>query len=398
MVAALAGVSAAEDAVDLRRGGELRGTVKAANERFVVLAMASGEIRLPRSEVARIRRDVGETAGERRVVRRDEWFFLVEDEAVVGWARVLHSEQGGRIQVEERRFVFEGRRDRRRVEIATRDGRPLEYLWIESRPGAMEVWSGQIDDGRHVRQHRAEGAIETTTGDWPKGAVLPLCAWSVARLDGRTAKGALFDPRAGRARDGTASKAPVADWAGAVLATTEARVERAQAIHAPPDPGDVAREALLHPLTLRDKTRPVHHLPGGFTLTAPHERWVESARLAAAGDLLTLENRVTFARVEVSAAPLFDATLAPGALLDRSRTRLALDYDWFAPLGEATAEGNRARRRFEIRRGGERWQAFLQVEKRGDRVLTALALAPLRTWNLERPFLERILDSIDAVD
>ena len=75
----LIGPAAAEDVVYLRRGGELRGTVTATTERVVVLTMASGEIRLPRGEVARIRRDVADASEAKREIRRDDWYFLLRD-------------------------------------------------------------------------------------------------------------------------------------------------------------------------------------------------------------------------------------------------------------------------------------------------------------------------------
>jgi len=390
----LAALCPAEDAVYLRRGGALRGTVTAENGEFVVLAMGSGEIRLPRAEVARVVRDVrdGEPAVPR--VRRDEWFFLVRDGGLAGWARVLHTERGDRISVEERRVIFATREDRRRVEIATRGGRAREYLWIEARPGRMEVWSGQIEDGVHVRQHRAGGAIDTATAAWPQGARLPLVAWSRARFGERVEGGVLYDPRRNATQKLVVRHAPVADWAGETLPATAARVALAREVHAPPDPREAARESLLHPLTPRDPERTVHHLAGGFTLVAPHDRWVEEKRLATHGALLTLENRVTFARVEVSSEPRRDRPLSEHPLLRRSLTKLALRFDWFRPLGDADGP----RRRVEIRRGDERWQGVVLVEKRPNHAFTLLALAPLRTWAVDKAGLSAILDSFDAVD
>jgi len=394
----LAGPLVAEDAVELRRGGELRGEVKASNGEFVVLAMASGEIRLPRGEVARIRRDVQGDGGPVREILRDEWFFLLRDDVVAGWARVLHSECGGMVQVEERRVLFATREDRRRVEISTRAGAPREYLWVEAVPGRMELWSGQIEDGLHVRQHRLGGEIETSTAPWPEGALLPLCVWSAARLGRPAARGVLYDPRRGRTQPLVAHDAPVADWAGATLRTTAARVRLAQRVHAAPDAREAARDALLHPLTPRSPERRVHHLAGGFSITAPHERWVDEAEVRGEGKLLTLENRVTFARVEVETAPLRDATVSTHEALRRSRIRLAFAYDWFAPVGDPVERDGGVRQRVEIRRGKERWQGIVHVEKRPDRVFTLLALAPLPIWSAERKNLVSILDSFTAAE
>ena len=382
----LTGLALAEDAVHLRRGGELRGTVTAATDEVVVLTMASGEIRLPRAEVARIRRDLP-AASATRTIRRDDWYFLLQEGAIAGWARVLVTEQEGRIAIEERRVLFATREDRRRVEVSRKDGLPIEYLWIEATPGRMEVWSGQIKDGQHVRQHRLGGEIETATVPWRKGVRLPLGA----------ARGRIFDPRRGRTQELELRRGPVADWAGTTLETSASRVAFAQRAHAPPDPKKIAADALLHPLTPRPEHRRVYHVAGGVALTAPHKRWVEVATQQGEGKLLTLENRVTFARIEVASQALRDPTISVEEAFRRCRTNLSLGYDWFAPIGKPVADATSITRRVEIRQGSERWQGILRVEKRR-RIVAVLALAPLRVWALERPHLERILGSLEVVD
>jgi hypothetical protein len=394
LILATLGPVLAEDAVYLRRGGELRGTVTATTDTVVVLTMASGEIRLPRKEVAQIRKDLPAAGRSLRRIRRDDWYFLLADDVIVGWARVLHSEQGDRMQVEERRVLFTTRADRRRVEISDGQGAPLEYLWIEATPGRMEVWSGQIRGGEHVRQHRLGGEIETATGAWPKGAVLPLRVRSGAQ----PARGLLFDPRRGRTQQMVATRAPVADWAGVTLKTSAARVGFAQRAHAPRDARAVAAEALLHPLTPRVEERRLYHVAGGVTLVAPHKRWVDTPVQQGEGKLLTLENRITFARVEIESTPLRDRTISIHESFRRCRTKLGLAYDWFAPVGDPIVKGTSMSQRVEIRQGKERWQGILKVDKRPLRVVVSLALAPLRVWSLERGNLERILESVEAVD
>ena len=398
LVSVLAGLVWGEDAVYLRRGGVLRGTVTATTSRIVVLELASGEIRLPRGQVARIERDVpGEGLGVRRI-RRDEWSFLLRDDRVAGWSRVLHWEQGDRVQVEERRVLFASRSERRRVEIVGPNGTPVEYLWVESSPGRMELWSGQITRGEHVRQHRSGGAIETSRDEWTKGATLPLVAWSKRRLRAGPSRVRIYDPRRGRVQELTLSEAPVADWSGETLPTTAARVALAQRVHAPADPKSVAENALLHPLTPRPLHRRVVHLAGGFSLIAPNERWVDQSWARADGKLLVLENRITFARVEVEVVALRDPSISVAEALRRARMKLALAYDWAGPIGAPNTRGDGMRQRLELRRGKERWQAILQVQKRGARAVVVMGLAPLRVWSLERGNLGGILGSMVVVD
>ncbi|MEM8883949.1 MAG: hypothetical protein AAGD14_07775 [Planctomycetota bacterium] len=385
------------DLVRLESGGTLRGEVVSEGPRTVVLRMPSGEITLPRGQIAAIERDGAPVAAVERRLRRNEWYFLLKEGVIVGWARVLHGEEQERIQVEERLVLFDGPRDRRRVEIAGRDGAPHEYLWIESTPGVMEVWSGQVLEGRHVRQHRKGGKVESATVAWPEGARLPLVERSRARLGGEAAT-RLFHPRTGGTTPLARRRAPVSDWNGTVMPTTEARVALARRRHAPADARDVAKEAMLHPLTPRPLDRTLYHLPGGVVFTAPNQHWVEQLEMRTLDRLFTLENRVTFARVECHAAQAARADEPLEDYVMQFRGGLADQFHLVRPRGSARIADGKLVQTFELRQGDERWQAILHVHAVGRRRVALLALAPVRRWAHERENLRRILASVKVVD
>jgi len=373
-----------EDVVRLRSGGELTGRVIARYfDNTIVLEMASGVIHIADSRIESIESGRRTRKATPRKICRDEWFFLLKEERVVGWHRLLHWEHGDRVQVEERRVMFADRSERRRVEIGRKDGTPLEYLWISSTPGRMQVWSGQIKDGCHVRQTRNNGVIVTVTAPWKKGVQLPLIAKTGAPL---------FDPRTNRLQVVEVGE----NWPGRILPTSEARVKHATSALARTDIRKLAQDAALHPLTPRPEDRAVHHLAGGVSLRVPHVRWVDTRSMRSEGAIFTVENRITFARLEVTTERVRAGTITAAAR--RARTRVALQYDHVGALGEPKVKGKISLQRIELRRGRERWQGILRVEVRAHRTITALALAPLRTWSAEKPNLERILNSLVASD
>jgi hypothetical protein len=310
--------------------------------------------------------------------------------------------------VEERcvQFATEGRgqRERRRVEIVDRDGRAREYLWMESESGSMEVWSGQVSAGRHVRQHRRAGVLNTSTHAWPDGATFALT--ELARLrDGKGARSSsVLDPRTGavaplQARADLSTPA-VSLWPGTVRKTSAARVAYARAAHAGTDIVEMASEALLHPLTPRKEDRRVHHLLGGVGLTAPEAKWVESKEPREFGLLMTVENRATFARVEVYAGAVPDDGTAMGLFLRELRK----SYDHVSLLGGAGKTGPNGKdgkgssfMRIELRQGRERMQAQVRILRRAGEYVAVLGIAPVRRWSRERGVLAEILASTSIV-
>ena len=404
LIALFACVCEAEEVVRLRRGGSLRGEIRSQSPTEVVLELASGRIRIPAQEVASIERIPARADAPARKVVRDEWNFLIRNGLVAGWCRVLHWEQGDHVQVEEHRVYLplgsEPRRERRRVEIVDRAGRPREYLWMETVPGGMEVWSGQILGGRHVRQHRQNGALHTRTVAWQEGVTLGLPAWSAARGSGTARTVATLDPRKGqvteRRFEPTGSPLPDGGWDGKVLPTTAARIALAREAFAPADAMEMAVDATLHPLTPRDRSRSVHHLPGGVTLTAPDPIWVETMEPTARGLLLQVESRATFVRVEVHA---FATDVRDSAALVRDfKGRLAANHDWVGLVGPARETNGVVTQRLELRQGRERMQAVVRILRRKGEYVAFLGIAPLRRWHSQKAVLLRILESATVAE
>jgi len=392
LVSVLAAPAFAEDIVRLRRGGSLRGEVRSQTEHEIILEIASGEIRIPRSQIARVEmaRD-GEAIGV-RLVKRDEWSLLTHDKRVAGWIRILHWERGDLVHVEEQRVTFatadSPRRERRRVEIVDRDGRPREYLWMESEVGQMELWSGQIRDGRHVRQHRKGGRVQTEASDWPEHASLPLPTWvhTLDNLESLTRR--VLDPRKGsfeeRRFERSSARYFGAQRAGRIVATTPERVAFARRVHARPDPLAVAADAKLHPLTPRNPERQVHHVAAGVSLTAPDAIWVDSVEAIDRGRLLLIENRASFSRVE-----LYVGVAGADPWKDLRR-QLLNNHDHFAKVGEPVD----GLQRIEVRQGKERMLGLLRVVRRGSEYVAIVGLIPLRKWTKERAAVARILNSV----
>jgi len=389
----------AQDVVRLRRGGTLRGQIHSRSAETVVLELASGRISIPASEVTAVERDPDRPAAATRKVLRDEWSFLMRNGSVAGWCRVLHWERGEHIQVEEQRTYLPSgdlpRRERRRVEIVDRDGRPREYLWMETVPGGMEVWSGQFVGDRHVRQHRRNGVLHTRSSSWTDGVSLPLPVWSTARTTGLDRVAAVLDPRTGLAEqrrfEANGSPLPAGGWDGRVLPTTAARVALAIEVNATGNPLEMATEAKLHPLTPRDRSRTVHHLPGGMSLRAPDVIWIESLNPVTRGLLMQIENRSTFSRVEVHA--FADVKGDNAALVGDLLRTMGKSYDWIGRIGPARTSKGAVTQRIELRQGSERMQAVVRILRRDGGYVAVIGIASVKRWFSEKEALLAILDS-----
>ncbi|MGH7163218.1 MAG: hypothetical protein ACREID_07025, partial [Planctomycetota bacterium] len=174
----------------------------AETENDIVVETAAGVVTLPRSSVVGIQRDTVAAAQEKQVTRREEWFLVLHRGAVVGWRSTVVTERGGSVRVEERTDFFrpEGGEDAsvHRIEVAGRDGRPVEFFLRERYGAGEEIVVGDVEDGRARVRVRRAGTLETRALDLPEGWTLPLPAWAAfldASAPGETRAIVALDPR-----------------------------------------------------------------------------------------------------------------------------------------------------------------------------------------------------------
>jgi len=432
----------AEDFIHLENGRILRGKVVEEGERHVVVEVGSGRIRVPRAEIKLIERIAPRRTPARTVTQRDEWFHVLHRGRLVGWRRVVLTEGPNRVQVEEQTVFFRpGGGDDvniRRVEAADRDGRPLEFLLMETYGNKMEVVSGQVKDGKVTVQVRRDGKHQTRTLALPEGWTLALPAWArfldrakagetrsiraldlrrlrtvrvvLRREDDTTAPGETKLCRAiTLARDARVARAFYRPGDGSVSVelngktlvarrTTRARVDLARRANAAPKPLGVD-EALMFPFVRRPKELTVCQARAGFTLRAPDAAWIPAPREAERGLVLSFEKVSLFASLEVfTHAAAGDAD----ACLSRALAKLRLTASSLERDGEAETRllgGQPARVvRLTANHRGEDLRCILAVICAPDRHIVVIGASPQRWWRWAEPDFEAFLNSLDVVN
>ncbi|MHC4931382.1 MAG: hypothetical protein ACYTGV_04235 [Planctomycetota bacterium] len=446
-VLALLAAAQAEDIVHLRNGRMLLGAIVSESETEVVVDVGGGRITLPRAAVRLVER--GATKREKRsvVTRRDEWFLVLHRDRLAGWRHVVHTESNHKVQVEERTVFFKPGGgddiDIRRVETADLQGRPLEFLLMESYGNEMEVLSGQVrKEGLQVRIHRGM-QIETKDVELPDGWVLALPAWSrflheakpgeartVTALDPRRLKTVRLllrreedaaapgpsdtrlcralslsgDARRSRAlfRPGEGSLAEELNGATLVAhRATRERVELAKRAHAAPAPITI-EEAQRYPLVHREKNLNAFHPRTGLRLRAPDAAWIPRVEEAEQGRVLLFERVSLFASVELFVYPLRDEPQGQEECVRRALARLRLTARSVEPLGETVevTVGGRTAHRMELkaRHRGEELRCLLAVIRAKERYVVLIGASPERYWRWARRDFEAFLQSLVVTD
>jgi hypothetical protein len=437
----------AEDIVHLRNGRMLLGAIVSESETEVVVDVGGGRITLPRAAVRLVERGATKREARSVVTRRDEWFLVLHRGQLAGWRHVVHTESNRRVQVEERTVFFKPGGgddiDIRRVETADLQGRPLEFLLMESYGNEMEVLSGKVcERGLRVRIHR-EMQIETKEVDLPDGWVLALPAWSrflheakpgesrtVIALDPRRLKAVRLllrreedaaapgpsdtrlcralslsgDARRSRAlfRPGEGSIAVELNGASLVARrSTKERVELAKRAHAAPKPITI-EEAQRYPLVYREKDLNTFHPRTGLRLRAPDAAWVPRVEEAEQGRVLLFERVSLFASVELFVYPLAEEAEGPAECIRRAIARLRLTAGSVEVLADAAevAVGRRTAHRLELkaRHRGEELRCLLAVICAKDRYIILIGAAPERYWRWAGRDFEAFLKSLEVTD
>lgn len=433
----------AGDLIRLHNGRVLRGRIVSQDAESIVVDLGTGKVTVRRDAIRAIER--GTTAGDppRRVTQRDEWFLVLHRDKLVGWRRLVHTEGPRRVHVEERTVFFRPGGgddvDIRRVEVADREGRPLEFLISETYGHDMDLVSGVVTDGKAKVRIRRNGVIEhRVVDDLPSGWRLALPAWSrflesarpnetktITALDVRKLRtvklvlrregdAALEDRRPCRrlslVGDFRVSRAFYRPGEGALREllngetlvarrATRERVEMARRVHAAPEPLSV-EDAVIYPFLKPSPNLTVNHVQAGVTLKAPDAGWLPRAEDRARGRVLTFEKVSIFASMEVFAYAL------PGADLDacvvNARARLRLTAKGLAAVGEPERVklGGRPAVRFELRGGhrGERLDCVAAVVLARNRYLLLVGAAPERWWRWAKRDFDAFFGSLVVVD
>ena len=381
----------------------------------------------------------------RRVsTERDEWFLVLHRGRVAGWHRVVVTRTRRRMQVEERTVFFRPGGgddvDVRRVETATLDGTPVEFLLMESYGGRMEITGGHVARGRlHLRTVR-DGASKSWERDLPADWRLALPEWcrfldeaapgetrEIEALDLRTlepvrlllrreadaASSAPGDPRPwrdvslrGDIRRARALYRPgdgslEVELNGATLVArrvTRERVELARQAHA--KGGLSVEQAARHPLQ-RAKERPVvHHPRTGLSLEAPDAGWIPEVREADRGLAVTFEKLGLFSSLEAFIYPLPDPDGVDACLVEAlARLRRAAESLETEGEPEAGACGDMPLRTvpFRARHRGEELRGLVAVVRGPDRYAVLVGAAPARYWRWAEPDFRAFVASLRLV-
>ena len=300
----------AGDVVHLQNGRVLKCTVVSQTADRVVVDVGGGEVSLPRSRVRLIERGVLDRSPGKLVTQRDEWFLVLHRGKLVGWRRIVHTEGPRRVHVEERTVFFRPGGgddvDIRRVEVADRAGRPLEFLLSETYGRRTEMVSGQGRGEKAIVRIRRDGRMRVEELQLPKEWTLRLPAWSrflESAEPGETRTIQALDLRRLRPVELVLSREPDADrnartfrtlrlvgdfrpsraWyrpgegshavelnGGTLVAqrASRERVAMARRIHAAPRPLAL-EDAVRYPFHEKPKNLTHAHVQSGVELTAP---------------------------------------------------------------------------------------------------------------------------------
>ena len=441
-------LAASDDAVHLKNGRLLRGAVVEETDDHVILEMGAGRMTVPRSEIRLVERGATRSAPRRVETLRDEWFLVLHHSKVVGWRRVVVIAQPHRTQVEERTIFFrpDGGTDVdiRRVESVDPDGRPLEFLLMESYGKTMEVTSGQVVLGKvEVRIHRNGETIYREL-DLPKDWTLALPAWSrfldeanpgaartitaldlrrlrpvqillrrapedaPAEVDGHTrrcrAVTLTSDVRTARSLYRPDRGSLEVELNGATLIakrTTRERVELAKRAHAGRKPITV-EEANAFPFYRRPKDLTAYQPRAGFSVEAPDAGWIPHPSEADTGLVLSFEKIALFSSVEFFAYPMADPLVDVDKCLERALARLRLTAgDIHLPdvPKQHTVRGLPARIvRVQARHRGENLRCLVSVIRAKSRYLVMVGAVPERWWRWAEKDFRAFARSIVMVD
>lgn len=435
----------AGDVVHLRNGGTLRGRVVSETDDGIVIDLGTGRMAVKRDQIRLIERGAREGEPRPVVTRRDEWFLVLHRDKVTGWRRLVHTERQGRVTVEERTVFFRpgggDDTDVRRVETATRDGRPLEFLLMETYGSRMELVSGTFARGAWTVRVTRDGATRTQGLDLEDGWVLALPAWSrflatakpgetrkIRALDLRSLRPHEFllqrdddalppagddarpchafrltgDVRRARAfyRPGEGSVAVELNGTKLVARrTTRARVELARRAHAAPKPLGI-EEALMFPFHQRPKELKAIFPRAGLSIEAPDAGWLPDATGAERGLVATFEKVSLFASFEIFAYATGDRDA--DACLEHALTRLRL-------TAEAIHERSAVRRfkvgaheartvRLAVRHRGEELRCHVTVVRASDRYVVLVGASPGRWWKWAEDDFDAFVESLDVVE
>jgi len=134
----------------------------------------------------------------------------------------------------------------------------------------------------------------------------------------------------------------------------------------------------------------VHHVSAGVSLRAPDKAWVETIEGIERGRLMVLENRSSFARIELYTGP----AVVPADGWLGLREQLDAMHDYVARVGEAKD----GLQRIEVRQGKERMLGLVRIVPRKGEYVALVGLVPLRRWGTEREAVAGILRSATVVE
>jgi hypothetical protein len=436
-------LSRAGDLVHLANGRILAGSVVDENDDAVVIEVGTGTMSIPRRLVRLVERGAGTAEPGRAVTQRDEWFLVLHAGKLVGWHRFVHTEGPQRVQVEERTVFFRPGGgddvDIRRVEVADAEGRPVEFLHMETYGNRMEVISGQAIGSELVVQIRRDGRLETRTFETAPDWTLALPAWSRFQRESgaaETRRIVAFDPRRlatvelvlRREADGvdpTGDPRPCQaitlsgdvrharsfyrpgegavslELNGATLVahrSTRERVEMARRAHRAPEPLGI-EQALRYPFHERPKDLAVYQPQAGLALRAPDAGWIATTFARERGRVMSFEKIGIFGSLEAFVYDLPREGVALDACVARAVSRLELTARSVAPVGQPTAltvDGNAARRLvFDVRHRGEDLRCELVVVVTQSRYVVLVGAVPRRHWRWAAPAFESFRDTLE---
>jgi len=442
-VGLLCALGAAGDLVHLKNGRLLKGTVVEETETAVVVDVGAGRITVARKRIRAIERGAWEREPARQVLQRDEWFLVLHRSRLVGWRRVIHTEGPERVHAEERTVFFRPGGgddvDIRRVEVADRKGRPIEFLLSETYGKQTDMVTGHVEGKTRVNiRIRRRGKLTLKQLEMPAGWTFALPAWSgflrgskpgesrtitaldlyklrpvelVLRREADSAVGTTPARAITLAGDFRPARALYVPGRGSLTVhlngdtliarrTTRERVALARRVHAAPEPLSL-EDAVVYPFIRREPELDSIHVQAGVKLTAPDAGWVPRHYDRARGLALSFEKIGIFASLDVFAYPLPGIDGDVDACLKNAMARLKLTADELVPDGEARRTvlcGMPARiLRLRGTHRGEPLRCLAAVVRAKNRYLLLVGASPARRWRWARPDFERFLASLDVV-